>query len=263
MFRPLIKCHGGKFHLRDFVISNFPTNYTELEYTESCIGGGSIIINKLPSIKETISDCSYRLICLWIAVQDWPNQLKELLTDLYYSEDTFERYKISEPKSTLSIAIKEYVVKRQSRGGLGLNFSYGDRLRGGINGDENAWNNSIKNITIISERIKNIDIRCESIVESLSRTLNNEKSFLYLDPPYICSSRISPKAYEYEMTDKQHEEYLDLANAHKGKLLISGYWSKLYEDKLSNWNIVKKSIVNHSSQQKHKQLKEEVLWKNY
>ena len=259
----LIKIHGGKHYLKHWVLSNFPSQYENMEYFEPCCGSGNIILNKNISIKETISDCSYRLICLWIAVQDWPNHLQELLKDLYYSEDTFERYKISEPKSTLSIAIKEYVVKRQSRGGLGLNFSYGDRLRGGINGDENAWNNSIKNIPTISERIKNVDIRCESIVDSLTKTLDNTNSFLYLDPPYICSSRVSPKAYEYEMTDKQHEEYLDLAKAHKGKLLISGYRSKLYEDKLSNWNVVKKSIVNHSSQQKHKQLKEEVLWKNF
>lgn len=263
MIRPLVKFHGGKFFLRNFVISNFPSNYTELEYTESCIGGGSIIINKLPSIKETISDCSYRLICLWIAVQDWPNHLQELLKDLYYSEETFERYKISEPKSTLSIAIKEYVVKRQSRGGLGLNFSYGDRLRGGINGDENAWNNSINNIPTISERIKNVDIRCESIVDSLTRTLDNTNSFLYLDPPYIHSSRVSPKVYEYEMTNLQHEEYLDIATQHKGKILISGYMSSLYNTKLSNWNIATEKIVNHSSQQKHKKVKEEVLWKNY
>lgn len=259
----LIKIFGGKYFLKHWIIENFPGGYEDMEYFEPCVGAGNIILNKNKSVKETISDANPNLMALWRSVQCLPNHLQELLKDLYYTEETFERYRLAKPTTDLSIGIKEYVISRMSRAGLKRDFAWSERLRGGLPGDENAWNNSINNLPIISERIKNANIIHESVVNSLLRTIDNTNTLFYIDCPYLHETRITKNAYEFEMTFEQHEEYLDIARIHEGKLLISGYWSQLYMDKLNGWNTTTKKIVNHSSQQKHKSLKEEVLWKNY
>jgi DNA adenine methylase len=70
--------------------------------------------------------------------------------------------------------------------------------------------------------------------------------------------------YKYEMSNADHVELLDVIKDHKAKILISGYDSALYRDTLSNnWNVHTKSIVNHSSQNKTKQMKTEYLWTNF
>lgn len=256
--RPLIKSHGGKWYLRSFIINNFPIDYQSMDYIEPCISGGSILLNKPPSLKETISDINFNLINLWLLVKNYSGDLQDNLSHIEYSIDSFNHF-----KNIPNNPIKEYALSRMSRGGLRKSFAYSKRLRGGKPGDENAWDNSINNIPLISERIKNVDIRCESLTESLLRTLNNTNTLIYADPPYLHSTRTTKSAYEFEMTEQDHSNFLDVVLAHKGRILISGYWSKLYEDKLHDWSIVKKTIVNHSSQQKRKKLKEEMLWKNY
>ncbi len=269
----LIKIFGGKHYLKHWIIENFPSQYKDMEYFEPFCGAGNIILNKkISTISETISDINQNLINLWRTVRSYPDIIIKELNNIQYTEKSFVFWKNFEPRDYIpndfcqfwmSSAIKEYVISRMSRIGLQKDFAWSDRKRGNQPGDVNAWSNSIKNLPIISNRIKNIDIKCESAIDSLSRTLNNINSLIYLDPPYLYSTRTTKNAYKYEMSEEDHNNFLDLVLIHKGKVLISGYMSDLYKNKLNGWNISTKSIVNHASQTKVKKIKEEVIWKNY
>jgi hypothetical protein len=49
----------------------------------------------------------------------------------------------------------------------------------------------------------------------------------------------------------------------KGKAIVSGYRSELYDTTLSGWTRVEMKVANHSSQSKVKVVKTECLWINY
>jgi DNA adenine methylase len=60
-----------------------------------------------------------------------------------------------------------------------------------------------------------------------------------------------------------HRELAEILNNFKGKVLISGYPSRLYNQLYKNWKCEKKKMPNHASQQKVKPVKIELLWRNF
>lgn len=61
---------------------------------------------------------------------------------------------------------------------------------------------------------------------------------IYCDPPYLRETRRDPTRdyYRREWTRKDHEAFLDLAVEAPWPMLISGYWSQLYADRLAGWD---------------------------
>lgn len=66
------------------------------------------------------------------------------------------------------------------------------------------------------------------------------------------------KQYKCELDDKGQIELLDVALAHKGPLLISGYDNTLYNDRLQGWH--REETTNYSQVCSKKR---EILWMNF
>jgi hypothetical protein len=62
-----------------------------------------------------------------------------------------------------------------------------------------------------------------------------ERSFIYLDPPYLHSTRKSETRYRHELTHDDHVRLLAIVNEMPCRIMISGYSSKLYSKELANW----------------------------
>jgi len=55
---------------------------------------------------------------------------------------------------------------------------------------------------------------------------------IYCDPPYLLSTRTTRRRYKNEMTDDQHASLLTLLQGLNCNVMISGYPSRLYAEKL-------------------------------
>ena len=88
-------------------------------------------------------------------------------------------------------------------------------------------------------------------------------TLVYADPPYLPSTRVSKQAYRAEMDYEDHLELAVTLRRFKGPVALSGYPSALYDSLYEGWRRVEKSVANHSSQAKTKEVKVEVLWMNY
>lgn len=62
-----------------------------------------------------------------------------------------------------------------------------------------------------------------------------EKCLIYLDPPYLHSTRKSETRYRFEMSVDDHVRLLAIAKELPCKIMISGYSSKLYLKELADW----------------------------
>lgn len=256
----LTKTHGGKYYLSPWIISKFPNNYQECVYIEPFAGGLNTLLQKEKSKVEMASDLNKDLIDLWIAVQNAPQWLMNCLCQIEYTEENFKKAKNKE----FVKCVNEFILRKMSRGGLGETFAWSDRLRGEMPGDVNAYLNSIQRIPRISERIKNVGFyNCKAL--DILNTCNDNNVVAYCDPPYLASTRVSKKTYgEFEMGAGEHVELLKfLNNTFKGKVILSGYQSPLYDSYLKNWNKCSKEIANHSGQNKNKNRRVETLWMNY
>jgi DNA adenine methylase len=59
--------------------------------------------------------------------------------------------------------------------------------------------------------------------------------FVYLDPPYLLSTRKSGTRYRHELTNDEHVRLLAIAKELPCRVMISGYSSKLYLQQLADW----------------------------
>ena len=64
---------------------------------------------------------------------------------------------------------------------------------------------------------------------------DHPKAFFYLDPPYLHSTRLSSKRYDFELSDDQHCQLLDIASHLSAMVAISCYDSPLYSKRLKGW----------------------------
>jgi DNA adenine methylase len=263
--KALVKYPGGKSYLCNWIISLFPKNYENMIYVEPAVGGGSIILNKKPSTTEVINDINDNLINIYYAIKLCFNEFVNQLKFLTYDEETFKEALINSNlpfDDLIDAAVNEYTLLRISRGALKKNFAYSNRLRNNLPGDQNAWETSIDNLYNIRERLKNVEVKNRDFREILSK-YTNENTFIYIDPPYMKSTRVSKDIYDHEFSERDHQDLLGLIIDSKISILISGYSSNLYNTKLKDWNRHQKIVISNSGQTKTKGFKTEILWANY
>lgn len=83
--------------------------------------------------------------------------------------------------------------------------------------------------------------------------------FIYSDPPYVKSSRRSQRdLYRFEYTDQDHIKLLTLLKSLPCKIMVSGYWSDLYEKMLAGW-----TVYTYQAQTRGGRMANEYLWMNY
>lgn len=71
-------------------------------------------------------------------------------------------------------------------------------------------------------------------------------SFIFLDPPYLYSTRNGIKYYKFEMTDKQHLKFLAAARSLKINCMIIHPKCELYDNELKGWRQVIVKIKYHN-----------------
>lgn len=130
-----------------------------------------------------------------------------------------------------------------------------------INGREKAyavrhWNELPEIIQEMTLRLKQVQIESRPAIELIKR-FNKSDVCMYIDPPYILSTR-TRKQYSYEMSDEDHLELLDVICQSKAKILISGYDSELYNNKLKDWDRLEFAATAEKGLKRT-----EVLWLNY
>lgn len=86
------------------------------------------------------------------------------------------------------------------------------------------------------------------------------RCFVYLDPPYLFSTRSHKKPiYAHEFgTIEQHQTLLTLIKSLDCMVMISGYWSELYANELKDWRTLSYNAMTHAGK-----LAREWLWMNY
>jgi DNA adenine methylase len=60
-----------------------------------------------------------------------------------------------------------------------------------------------------------------------------------------------------------HRELLDVLRSAKGKVMLCGYPSELYDAALRGWNRREFDVANHGSSASTKPRKMEIVWCNY
>lgn len=85
------------------------------------------------------------------------------------------------------------------------------------------------------------------------------RCLVYLDPPYLMSTRSSDKRYRFDWTEADHVALLDLVKSLPDGVLvmISGYPSDLYDRALVGWRKIRFQVMTRGGP------RTECLWMNF
>src|SRR5262245_37639616 len=199
--RPPVKWHGGKYYLARRIISRLPSHQV---YVEPFAGGLSVLLNKVPAPVEIVSDLNPGLIGFYLVLRDRTEELLARLDSLEYDAETFAwSLGSAAGDDPLEAAVRFLVRNRFSRGGLGKDFAWSDRLRGGRPGDLNGWETIKGDLPRIARRLAPVDFRCQDGVEVIIER-DGPETLSYLDPTYPRGTRTARDTYDHEMDDAQH-----------------------------------------------------------
>jgi DNA adenine methylase len=258
--RSPLKTHGGKSYLARRIIALFPDHDV---YCEPFGAGLSVLLNKPWSAREVVGDINPDLMNFYRVLVDDTDRILDLVEQLPYDEAMFvaARDWLVPGQPALLRAVGFLVRNRFSRGGLGSDFAWSDRLRGGQPGDLNAWHTIQTELPAIARRLRGVELHCGDAL-TLIRSTDGPGTLHYLDPVYIPETRTARQTYAHEMVEGQHQELLSLACQCQGKVFLSGYRHPLYDVQLTGWTRHEFAMPNHAGQGKTKQRRTECLWES-
>jgi DNA adenine methylase len=255
--RPAVKTHGGKRYLARRIVARLPPHRV---YVEPFAGGLSVLLNKPPAEVEVANDRNAALMAFYGVLRDRPGELLDRLAGHAYDRPTFAWSQAEgEAGDEVDAAARFLARNRMSRGGLGRDFAWSERLRGGRPGDLNAWETIKAELPRIAARLARVELRCRDALEVI-REFDGPDTLFYLDPPYLPETRTALGTYAHEMGRADHVRLLEAIVRCRGMVAISGYPSPLYDDALRGWKRVPFDMACHAGQGRSKGRRVEVLW---
>lgn len=226
---------------------------------EAFFGSGAVLFNKPRSNIETVNDLDGNVVNLFEWIRKDPERLAREIYLTPYARQIYNAAFETVPEDSFQRAVNFYIR---------LNMGHGFRTTGekvgwknDVQGRERAyasqdWCNLPDKIMQAAKRLRGVQFENRPAVNLIER-FNSPKVLVYADPPYVLSTR-NGKQYRHEMDDSQQNDLIDVLLAHKGPVLLSGYDSDLYNDRLSGWYREETTCYSQVSSKKR-----EILWMNF
>lgn len=262
--RPPVKWHGGKYYLWNWITSHFPPHHT---YLEPFGGAASVLLNKTPSPVEVYNDLDERITRLFRVLRDNGDEFRRRISLTPYSQLEFEAAQEERDSvDEIERARRDFVRWRLSVGGRGRGFSLTlHRVRRGMADVVSGYLSAIdEQLPAIIERLRSVQIISKPANEVIQKW-DSPDTLIYCDPPYVHGTRAlgSRDLYGVELSEEDHRQLAAVLHTCKGKVVLSGYPSPLYQELYGSWRTVRIEVSKHAASGTSKARMEEVLWLNW
>lgn len=256
--------YGGKYSHLDCILPHIPIDGRH--FCDVYGGSAAVIINMPPAPSETYNDLDSELVNFFTMLRDETDDLLKAITLTPFSREELRR--ACEPSiglDPLERARRFYVRARQTRTGLAQVSTEGRwahhvlSSRRGMAGGVSRYFGSVDGLADIAERLLRIQIENAPALEVIERYDTPETVF-YLDPPYVHDTRGDTNAYAFEMSDADHVALGETLQRIRGRAVLSGYRSAMYDEIYGGWRRIESSTRTALSV---KQPRQECLWMNF
>jgi DNA adenine methylase len=243
---PFLKWVGGKRQLIEQIKPCLPKDISKLKYIEPFLGGGAMYFH-LQKKHAVINDANSDLILAYHVVKD---HLNELIDSLKKHENTASYfYKIRE-LDRLDGFNKLSNIERASRLIYLNKTCFNGLYRVNNSGEFNSPFGHYKNPNIVNEPVlkavssflHDADVQILNVDYAVAASLADDKTFVYLDPPYHPVSNGSSFTGYVQGGWREEEqvrlkETCDELNEKGVKFLLSNSSSKFILDLYKNYSI--------------------------
>lgn len=232
--RPVLRYHGGKWRLADWVVGHLPPHHC---YVEPFGGAASVLLVKPRSAVEVYNDLDESVVGLFRVLRDpakaeqlrravelTPYSRAEFVAAWQPSDDPVEEARRLIVRTAQAIGAK----RRQSRNGWRAGPTH--------HTPTSMWRGWPAGIPGYVERLREVLIEQQPATDVI-RQFDSPGTLFYVDPPYVLGTRAwdHRRIYSHELVDDEHVALLQQLKEVRGMVLLSGYRSQLYDELLGDW----------------------------
>lgn len=260
--RPVLRYHGGKWLLADWIIAHLPPHRV---YVEPFGGAASVLLRKQRSYAEVYNDLDGEIVSVFRVLRN-KDQAAELERQIRFTPfarvefvDSYEPHDspIEQARRTILRSFMGFGSPAAS------GHSTGFRSNSNRSGTTPAhdWANLPDSIAEWTDRMRGVVIENKDAADLL-RQHDGPETLFYVDPPYVLSTRQlnagkPGKGYRFEMTDEQHRVLADALHSLNGMVVLSGYPCDLYDELFGDWQSVSRKALADGARKRV-----ECLWFN-
>ena len=263
MTGPALRYHGGKFRLAPWVTSFFPSHEC---YVEPFGGAASVLLQKPRSHAEVYNDLDDDIWNFFRVLRDpaLRSALEQACLLTPYSRREFE----------LAYEPTECQVERARRtairAGMGFGSAGATKAVTGFRTDtkrrhstaQHLWTALPERLALVGQRLAGVLLENKDATEVMLAH-DAPTTLHFVDPPYLPETRTMRAGqtyYRHEMTPEQHGELLESLDRLTGMVVLCGYPSALYDERLPHWQRhTTKARISGNRGTSHRT---EVIWLN-
>ncbi len=268
MSAPPFPYFGGKQTLAPRIVGHFPAHG---HYVEPFAGSLAVLLAKPPSGMETVNDLDGDLVTFWRVLRERPQELMNRIALTPHSRAEFDACRDREDCDDVERARRVHVQLTQGRGAVGARSGWRHYLKpAGGTGMPDYLVGYLRRFGAAAERIQGVSLECRPALEVIASYGRDPDVLLYVDPPYLGSSRGTgndprggTQRYRHEMLQpSEHEQLADALRDTAAAVVLSGYPSSLYDDWYGDWHRVEFTAGTGQSARGEWSVRTEVLWSN-
>jgi DNA adenine methylase len=258
--KPPFAYFGGKTRLATQIAATFPPHE---HYVEPFAGSLAVLLAKPRSRMETVNDLDGDLMTFWRILRDHPTDLAHVCALTPHSRaEHLQAYELNDTPTDLERARRVWTLLTQGRGGQIRRTGWRHYVdpAGSVTSMPDYLAGYINRIAPAAARLAGVSLECQPALDLIDRYGRSPRVLLYVDPPYLGTTRVSG-GYRHDMrTDTAHRDLAAALHDCRAAVILSGYASPLYDELYADWRVTR--INTTTGQGGTRQERTEVLWSN-
>lgn len=262
--KPPFAYFGGKSRLAERIAAAFPPHG---HYVEPFAGSLAVLLAKAPSRMETVNDLDADLMTFWRVLREQPRELIRACAFTPHSRAEYARsFDRPSDLSDLERARRVWVNLAQGRTGTlaSTGWRYKKTLMKSASGGDGVLTarlaSQVDKMGAVAARLSKVTLECKPALDLIASYGAHEDVLLYVDPPYLASTRAGGN-YRLEMAhEDEHRELATALRSCRAAVVLSGYSSPLYSELYADWQVT--SMASFTTQGGAAKATAEVLWSN-
>lgn len=252
---------GGKTRIGPKIAALLPAHS---HYVEPFFGSGSVLFAKEPSAHETVNDLDQVLVTFWRVLRSRLDEFTRVCALTPHSRVEYDLAMDIDAQDELELARQVFIKLTQGRSGRLRRTGWRHYVKpaGCSIGMPGYLAGYVERMAPAVERLQRVSLECRPALDIIERYGKEPDVLLYVDPPYLGSTRGNDNAYRCEMRDEaSHRDLAKALHAARAAVVLSGYPSDLYDrDLYAGWD--RHTIATHTGQGGKWDARTEVLWSN-
>lgn len=236
---PPFAYYGGKTTLAGKIAAALPAHR---HYVEPFAGSLAVLLAKPPSRMESVNDLDGDLITFWRVLRDRPADLARRCALTPHSRAEWQDCADLAADDDVERARRIWTRLTQARTGRLARTGWRHYVDPGNTGTAfpSYLDGYVDRMASAAARLHHVTLECRPALEIIDRYGSKPDVLLYVDPPYLGSTRSNDRAYRHElMSDAEHRDLAQALRRCRAGVVLSGYPSDLYDlDLYPDWRRV-------------------------